>query len=71
MLGGAARFLPPELPCAAPWDEVVPLRLTERIHAVQTHPAIQVLCGVELASLTGQPGDFLAALTDYVGEVVK
>lgn len=64
VLGGAARFLPPELPCAAPWDEAVPLRLAERIQAVQTHPAIQVLRGVELASLTGQPGDFLATLTD-------
>lgn len=63
-LGGAARFLPPELPYAAPWDETVPLRLAERVQAVQSHPAIQAVCGVELASLTGQPGDFLATLTD-------
>lgn len=63
-LGGAARFLPQELPCTAPWDEAVPLHLEERIQAVRTHPAIQVVCGAELASLTGQPGDFSATLTD-------
>ena len=63
-LGGAARFLPQELPCAAPWDEELPLRLEERIQAVLTHPGIQVICGTELASLTGQPGDFSATLAD-------
>lgn len=63
-LGGAARMLPQELPCAAPWDEAVPLRLGERIQAVREHPSIQVVCGAELASLTGQPGDFSVTLTD-------
>lgn len=63
-LGGAARFLPQELPCAAPWDEAVPLRLDERIRAVLDHPSVEVVCGVELTALTGQPGDFLATLSD-------
>lgn len=63
-LGGAARFLPQELPCAAPWDEAVPLRLAERVQAVLDHPSVEVVCGAELASLTGQPGDFQATLTD-------
>ena len=63
-LGGAARFLPQELPCAAPWDEEIPLRLDERIQAAENDPSIDVIRGVELAALTGQPGDFLATLSD-------
>lgn len=63
-LGGAARFLPSELPCAAPWDEAVPLRLEELLRAVQEHPSIRIIFGAELASLDGQPGDFWATLTD-------
>lgn len=63
-LGGAARFLPPELPCAAPWDEAVPLRLAEHVQAVLEHPSVEVVRGVELTALTGQPGDFLATLSD-------
>jgi quinone-modifying oxidoreductase, subunit QmoB len=57
-LGGYAAKQRKQIPTKAPYSELEPTKIQEKIQEIMNHPRITVKTGVEIARISGAPGMF-------------
>lgn len=68
-LGGFVRKLKRRFPVGGAWDAPVETGIAAKAGEVANHPAITVYLSSEVASISGQPGEFRATIKTPAGEV--
>lgn len=57
-LGGYAANMRSQMPVQAPYEQLIPSVIDEKIAELQQYPNIQVKTSTEVARIAGQPGEF-------------